>query len=363
MTQEWRDEFRGRRVFVTGATGFIGRPLVSGLVEAGAEVTVLGRSARTAASLDAKPARVVVGALADRATLMAALAPGDIVFNLAYDVRASAAENTAGFQSLLAAATQAGAARIVHTSSIVVYDGWPMADLDETGSMDRPGGSPYRMAKIGMERQLMAAALPAAILQPTIVYGPHSSLWTDHLVEALAGGGVVLPEPEGLCNGVFVGDVVQALMRAALVPDLGQERFIVSGPEAFSWSDLLNGYAAILGRGTLTHVPHAELLSRLGPRHEGAVEDAGPSAAARVSALGRQVLGRERFEGLVRLAKRKLGRNGPMTPDHHLLEVFSATGHCRIDYARSRLNYAPDYDLSLGLAATAGHIRDLAKAL
>ena len=113
----------------------------------------------------------------------------------------------------------------------MVYDGWPGEDLDEAGTMQRPGGSPYRQAKIRMEAQLMAGPVPAAILQPTLVYGPGSALWTDHLADTLAHGTQVLPEPEGLCNGVFVDDVVQAMFRAATMKDLGRERFIISGPD------------------------------------------------------------------------------------------------------------------------------------
>src|SRR5690606_39281896 len=83
---------------------------------------------------------------------------------------------------------------------------------------------------------------------PTIVYGPGSALWTDGFATALLGGGVVLPEPAGLCNGVFVEDVVQACLKAATLPDLGRERFVISGPAPFPWSALLQGYVRALGR-------------------------------------------------------------------------------------------------------------------
>ncbi|MFP3380520.1 hypothetical protein SB767_29820, partial [Bacillus sp. SIMBA_069] len=96
-----------------------------------------------------------------------------------------------------------------------VYDDWPKGSVSESAPMDRPGGSPYRRAKIAMERRLMAGKLPAAILQPTIVWGAGSSLWTDGFAEALLAGAVLVPEPEGLCQGVYVEDVVQACLRAA----------------------------------------------------------------------------------------------------------------------------------------------------
>lgn len=223
--------------------------------------------------------------------------------------------------------------------------------------MDRPGGSPYRRAKIEMERRLMAGPLPAAILQPSIVWGPGSSLWTDGFARALLAGGVVIPEPEGLCNGVFVDDVVQASMRAALVPGLGRERFVISGPEPFPWSALVDGYARILGTKGATRIPSTEIEAALGPKPVEDGADHPPSLAAKVSAVGRQVLGHRRFEALVAFAKSKLAKGGVLHPNHHLFEEYKGRGLCRIDHARARLGYAPEFDLARGLEATATHLR------
>ena len=259
---------------------------------------------------------------------------------------------------MFGAVQDAGIGRIIHTSSIVVYDVWPNENLDETSPMQRPGGSPYRQAKIEMEKQLMAGPIPAAILQPTLIYGPGSALWTDQLTENLATGAQILPQPEGLCNGVFVDDVVQAILRAAVLEDLGQERFVISGPEPVAWSDLLSGYSRIIGKGELRLEPYQALSDRLGPEPD---HDAGPetlSVAARISALGRTLLGRERFEALVRAIKRRLASgDGAAYPDRHLLDLFAAKGRCSIAQAQARLGYQPDYPLEKGLAATADYLR------
>jgi len=349
-------EWAGRRVFVTGATGFIGRRLVHALSRAGAEVTVLTRSRSSLGDLP-RTIRSRIGSMTDRKIMEKVLGGQEIVFNLAYDVRATAAENLAAFDVLLAAAATAGVKRIVHTSSIVVHDAWPGADCDEAGTMDRPGGSPYRQAKIAMERRLMAGPIPAAILQPTIVWGPGSSLWTDGFARALLAGGVVIPDPEGICNGVFVDDVVQACLKAALLPGLGQERFVISGAEPFAWSALVDGYAAILGTRGATRVPADEIAAALGPAPGAEDADRAPSVAARVSALGRKMLGHKRFEALVAFARSKLSKGGALYPNHHLFEEYMGAGLCHIGRARDRLGYAPEYDLARGLEATAAHLR------
>ena len=50
-----------------------------------------------------------------------------------------------------------------------------------------------------------------------------------------------------------------------------------------------------------------------------------------------------------------------MVPDHHLLEEFSGRGVCHIDNARTRLGYAPDYDLARGLKASEVYLRGLVR--
>lgn len=346
----------GRKVLVTGASGFIGRRLVAALVTAGAEVTALGRTRHSAAPFRGQKVRCLTGAMGDPTIARAAVAGQEVIFNLAYDFRDTGAANLAALETVLAAAEAEGRARIVHTSSIVVYDDWPGGALTEASSMDRPGGSPYRQAKVAMERRLMTSPLPVAILQPTIVWGPGSSLWTDGFAEALLAGAVVVPEPEGLCQGVYVDDVVQACLRAALLPDLGRERFIVNGPRPFPWSALLQGYCTLLGQGEVRFAP-ADSLKPAIPHGTEPQPDHAPSAAARLSALGRRLIGRDRFEALVRTAKRRLKRGREMRPDAHLYELMVAAGQCPAQQATERLGYAPAFGLTEGLQAAGPYLR------
>lgn len=344
-----------RRVAVTGASGFIGRRLAAALVADGIEVTALsrGRMPRgTGSNL-----RLISGDLRDADSVARLLEGADTLYNLAYDVRASGADNLAGFNTLLAGAQAAGTRRIVHLSSVVVYDAWPDADCVETGAMTPRAPGSYRDTKIAMEDRLAGSGLSAAILQPTIVYGPGSRLWTDRLADALLLGEVVLPAPEGLCNGVHVDDLGQAC-RLAAAADAPGGRFIISGPAPFAWSDLLRGYAAILGRGSVRHVPVEDLLARLGPAPQ-TTSPAAPSLPARLSRAARGRFGHDRVDALSRWLRARLRKGGTFWPDRHLVEEFSGTGSCHIDHARATLGYAPRHDLDSGLAATADYLKTL----
>lgn len=343
-------------VFVTGATGFIGKRLVPALLQTGARVTVLLRSRHGASALEKMGAQTLIGSLGDRAFLETVLREQDVLFHLAYDMRATANDNLTQFNLLRTAAETAEVGRIVHISSIVIYDGWPQQDLTEASSGARSGGGAYRQAKRVMEQTLMDATCPVAILQPTLVYGPGSVFWTDQLAAWLAAGTVVLPDPEGLCNAVFVDDLVQAMLRAARLEDLRHERFIISGAAPIAWSDMMNGYADIIGRGNIRYVPQAELAARLPPATPEDSADT-QSLAARISAAARVWMGRERFETLVHGVKQRLPHPDEIYPDRYMLNLLSARGHCQIDHARTRLGYTPEYDLKAGLAATRKYLQ------
>ncbi len=350
MTLQAMPDLTGRTVVLTGATGFVGGRVLAACVSAGAEVAAIVRSARGAAAVERAGARAIRAGLGDRKALAAALQGCDALCHLAYDIRAGEAENLAAFDTLMTAAAEADVGRIVHTSSVVVYDDWPKGDLTEQNPRSSAGGGPYRQAKIGMEARLATFDLPSIILQPTLVYGPGSPLWTNAFANALSAGGLILPDPAGLCNAVYVDDVAQAFLRSVLLEAPTSETFLISGAAPVGWDAFLEGYREIVS-GTLIREPADAMQDRLGPEPEGPTS---VPLAARVSAVGRRVLGHDRFEALVGLAKRlkPQGPQGPMSPDHHMFGLFTARGGVSIDHARTRLGYVPAYDLAEGMAAT-----------
>ena len=221
--------WQGRTVVITGGTGFIGARLARKLALYGASVTIPTRDkSRAGARIDPN-IRLVAWNPADPASVAAAFAEADTLFNLAYDVRRSGEANMALYRGIADAAASAGVRRFIHASSIAVYDGWPTEDLDENSPSDGPGHA-YKMAKRAMERDLEARVgrgdFDAAIIQPVNVYGPFSAMWTDAIAERIRAGGLVLPKGfDGLNNGVYVDDLVDAFIAAGDLAHVARAAF------------------------------------------------------------------------------------------------------------------------------------------
>jgi 2-alkyl-3-oxoalkanoate reductase len=182
------------RVFVTGATGALGRHLVPGLVGAGHQVTATTRTPGKAGELRAAGAEPVVVDGLDRQAVIAAVraaAPEVIVHQMTalagarslrnFD-RVFAATNelrTRGTDNLLAAAAEAGTRRAVVQS----YTGWtnersggPVKTEDDRLDPRPVPSSRLSMAAIRHVEQTVPSAVPEGIvLRYGNFYGPGAS--------------------------------------------------------------------------------------------------------------------------------------------------------------------------------------------
>ena len=351
--------WNGRRVVVTGGTGFIGGALVQRLVELGAHVLVPTRDKSRIGSGGERIdyVRADIGNPRDAHALVSG---ADILFNLAYDFRRTADENIMLYTVLADACAAQGVARLVQTSSIAVYDDWPLKDVDENSPCDMPRHA-YKAAKRAIEKDIAARVsagqFDAVILQPTIVYGPASPQWTDILVERMHGGAVILPrEGLGLCNGLYIDDLVDAFIAAGEMEQGGAERFIVSGPEPFEWSTLFAAYAEACG----AQVVYEDMPPYVPPSANNASPPPGGLSALvqRLSASLAAHIGTARLERLrKRVMKLKPG-SAPYSPSMQDPRLYHGRGVASIAKASAQL-CAPKIGPQEGLARTADYIRQV----
>ncbi len=173
-----------KTAFLTGATGFVGSHLAQQLVDQGWTVTALVRASASREDLEGLPLEFRTGDITDRDALMRAVPRGvDAVFHVAASTSIWSREralqdrvNIDGTANVIAAAAAAGAGRLVHTSSFVVW-GFHDGTIDEsTPWTDGDEWINYLRSKRIAERQVKQAVaegtLDAVVCNPAHILGP-----------------------------------------------------------------------------------------------------------------------------------------------------------------------------------------------
>jgi nucleoside-diphosphate-sugar epimerase len=273
------------RILVTGATGFVGRALVRRLLADGRAVRAAVRPASEA--LPAGAETVTVDDIGPDTDWRTALAGVDAVVHLAaraHVLRDSSADaharyravNTLGALRLAEAAAAAGIRRFVFLSSARVHgDHTTGSPFNESSPL--LAEDPYGRSKADAERGLAALGttgrLEPVILRPPLVYGPGARGNFARLVALVARG---VPLPLGTVRNrrslIFVGNLVDAIVRSLDHPSAAGETFMVSDREDLSTPDLVRRIARALGKpARLVPVPAA--LLRLGGALAGRSDD------------------------------------------------------------------------------------------
>ena len=364
----------GSKVLVTGGTGFIGGRLVERLIqENGAHVRCIIRNIGRATRVARFPIEIVRKDLSNPDDIDSAVEGMDYVFHCAYDLR-SRAQNIDGLRNLARACAKHSVRRLVHVSSFAVYAPFPDGPLTE-GTRDGDRSVAYTKAKLELEEIVLDFArdgeVPATVVQPTIVFGPFCKPWTNAIAEMLIYGEVVLPDRgEGVCNAVYIDDLVDGLMLAAVCPAAVGERFIISGPLSVTWSTFFSEFARSLETKPPTYWPRDQISKASGGVLRSlrlAVADPRRLVKAIVTwNPAREILqaGLDAMPGPVRTAVMNYyfgggGRRGGQTflPDRQALAIYTSRTTVDCEKARSRLGYRPRFDFHRGMALTSAYLK------
>ena len=223
-------------LFITGASGFIGRQLLARLAGRYARVTALSRTSQP----PVPGVTWVQGGIADKGAWSRHLGPDTDVAHLAAatggaSASAHRAVNAVGTETLVRAAEQAGVRGFLLVSSIAVR-------------FPEDAFYPYATAKREAEAIVRGARVPSVIVRPTIVLGPGSPI--GQRLAALAGGPMIAAIGGGTARvqPVDVTDVAAALatLLERRAVDGGTVEF--GGPEVLTMRDLLVRTRAALGK-------------------------------------------------------------------------------------------------------------------
>ena len=246
------------KVFLTGATGFVGHHVARALAAEGAELRLLVRKSSNLANLEGIAGDTHVGDLSEPETLKPALSGCDAVMHVAADYRlwipdpqAMYRANVDGTRELLRMAREARVPRVVYTSSvatmhfrtdgIVINEDTPVSLADMVGH--------YKRSKFMAEQEAIIAARGGQrviILNPTTPIGSNDAKPTPTgriFVDFLNG-----KFPAYVDTGLNLVDVCEVARThvAALTGGTPGSRYILGG-ENLTLKQILDKMSAITG--------------------------------------------------------------------------------------------------------------------
>lgn len=244
-----------RTLFITGASGFIGRHLQRRLSGKGAPRLVC--LSRNVSASPTRNATWVSGELRDPSTWAKSLEGVDAVVHLAAATGAAAPEvyqraNVEGTRALVEAAEQAGVERFCLVSTIAA--GYP--DIR---------AYPYARSKLEAELIVQRSSLKWGIVRPTIVLGARSPVWRG--IAGLAKLPLIPAFGRGRARvqPIHVADVANALATWFDSQELDGKLHDLGGPEELSFGELLQRVRQQLtgSRGLLLPLPARLLIPPL----------------------------------------------------------------------------------------------------
>ena len=246
------------KVFITGATGFVGHHVAQALAAEGADLRMLVRKTSNLKNLDGIRGETHVGDLGEAESLKPALESCDAVMHVAADYRLWIPKpdemyraNVDGTRELLRMAREAGVRRVVYTSSVATMhfrrDGLVINEDTPVSIKDMVGH--YKRSKFLAELEAIEAAQDGQqvmILNPTTPIGPNDAKPTPTgriFVDFLKG-----KFPAYMDTGLNLVDVAEVARThvAALTVGTPGRRYILGG-ENLTLKQILDKMSAITG--------------------------------------------------------------------------------------------------------------------
>jgi NADH dehydrogenase len=224
----------GRRVFVTGGSGFVGSAVIDALVARGYQVNALVHRKK----LERDDVRSIEGGLFDDRALDAGMRDAEAVIHIVGIIMERPSKGITfermhfeGTQRVVDAAKRNGVKRYLHMSALGV----------------RPSAvSDYHKTKYRAEEYVRGSGLDWTIFRPSVIHGPRGEFvqmqakWArgkapPFLFMPYFGAGLMGHGGAGNLQPVYVGDVARAFVDALEKPQTVGEVYPLGGPDVVSW--------------------------------------------------------------------------------------------------------------------------------
>jgi len=201
------------KVLITGSTSKIGQRLIESLIKGGLNFGVLR------------------GDLLNRVSLLEEVKGANLVVHLAAITHSNQEEsywevNVKGTDNLVQAAKQAGVKRFIFISTRAI----------------NPKGGSYSQSKLAAEEIVKNSGIDWVVLRPAEVYGIGRGEMIEQLIKLVKRSYFVpiINNKKYPLAPLYVDDLVDALRKVILKDNLVNKIYTLTGPESFSFKDLVN---------------------------------------------------------------------------------------------------------------------------
>ena len=149
------------------------------------------------------------------------------------------------------AADRAGVRRVVVLSSASVYNQNPEPGTTEESPLPRKFAFSYNSEKAAADRTMRRlraqGRAEVVFLMPGIVYGPRSRWVSDIASKVAEGTAYLIRGGRGVCNAVYIDNLVEAIRLSLSATGVDGESFFVSDAETVTWRDFYLPLVSALG--------------------------------------------------------------------------------------------------------------------
>jgi nucleoside-diphosphate-sugar epimerase len=347
---------------ILGAGGFIGNRLAEYLILNDiAQPRPIVRSVRSLARVSRFEVDCRIADARDEAVLVDAIRETDAVFHC---VVGDFKTNVESIETTYRACRRAKVQRLVYLSSAVVSGYAFTPGTDEKSSLSlcarRGYRDEYQKSKILAEQRLVELSrdgtVGTVVLRPAVVYGPRSTHWTLRIAQdLLASRSFLVNGGTGICNAIFVDNLVEAMVLCAEHPAASGHTFFVNDSDLVTWGRFYKSIGEAIGVDLATvRFIHQSQASAV-PLRERTI--ALVLAAAR-SAIVRKLVARLKTNpnGQAALAAVKFyleaASTGPR-PDPQLIAMQTCRSRLNTERIERSIGYRPRWSFSEGAEKSA----------
>jgi predicted dehydrogenase/nucleoside-diphosphate-sugar epimerase len=341
------------KTLITGASGFIGGRIAEiGYLTHEFNVVAGIRQWSNAARLGRFPLPIVDFDLLNVTDIEKAL---DGVTAIVHCARGGQGATVEGTRNLLEVAYRNGIERFVHLSTAEVYG-------DTTGMVLEQSplkyiGNEYNRTKIDAEKacwEYRKKGLPVVVLRPSIVYGPFSRSWSVRFAHMFLQRkwGVYEGRGDGICNLIYVDDLVKIIFEALKNEKAVGEAFNVCAPTTVTWNEYFERFNEAMGLPPLSIITNSRTVLQLAfmepiRKVGGLVRDHCMGPVKKVA---------ETFEFAKKMMK-QTEHALKSTPSAEELNLFCRRATYPGDKAKTILGFEPSVSLDEGLNKTVEWLR------